>query len=322
MDTVTPAPLSSAPAPADDPPPRQPGRRSPGAGQEQPRLPLADLDAAPEPRAVAGEEDEHDRPIGFALTARARRAVAPHSLPDLAVVPAGPAPGDGDVEPADDTRPARARALRRAGVSISRIAGQLDADPLLVTAWTGEVAVRAHRPRRSGGTTAPPAAAPVTDGTAQRQDQDEVTARALARAEATRRARARLAEDAAFSLAAGLLAAVAEVDEHAVTVATDDARIARRALEALTAMLPQAGALARVVARVGPEAAGDLVRHRTAGALDIDVSQVTWTRWRTAPRADAVRVLLRVADAGLADDVAGMMDAVLDPSPCPARDDF
>jgi hypothetical protein len=157
---------------------------------------------------------------------------------------------------------------------------------------------------------------------APRQDHDEVTARALARAEATRQARTRLAADATFSLAAGLLAAVAEVDEHAVTVATDDARIARRALEALTAMHPQAGGLARVVARVGPEAAGDLVRHRTAAALGLDVSQVTWTRWRTAPQADAIRILLRVADPGLADDVAGMVDAVLDPSPCPAGHDF
>ncbi|MFU8840142.1 MAG: hypothetical protein ACNA8R_05415 [Nitriliruptoraceae bacterium] len=323
MDTVTPAPLPSPPASPEDAPSRRPGRRSSRAGQEQPRLPLGDLDEAPERGAVRDEDDEHDRPIGFALTARARRAVAPHSLPDLAVVQPGPVPNGGHPEPADDTRPARARALRRAGVSISRIAGQLDADPLLVTAWAGEVVVRAHRSGRSDGTSAAPGAATsVAEEPRGRQDHEQVTARALVRAEATRRAQTRLAEDAVYALAAGLLAAVAEVDEHAVTVTTDDERIAGRALQALTALLPQAGTLARVVVRVGPEAAGDLVRHRAAAALGIDVSQVTWTRWRAAPRADAIRLLLRVADPALADDVAGVIDAVLDPSPCPAGDDF
>ncbi len=322
MDTVTPAPLSTAPASDEDRPARRSGRRSPAAGEDQPRLPLGDVDEAPRPRAAVAD-DEHDRPIGFALTARARRAVAPHSLPDLAVVPAGPAPVEVDQEPADDTRPARARALRRAGVSISRIAAQLDADPLMVTAWAGEVAVRTPRPRRAAEPT--PAAHPVApevDDTVDRHDPDEATARALARAAAARQAHARLTDDPAFSLSAALLAAVAEVDEHAVTVVTDDVRIARRALDALAGELPSARALARVVVRVGPEAAGDLVRHRSAAALGVDAAQVTWTRWRQAPRPDAVRLLLRVADPTLADDVAGIVEAVLDPTACLGGGDF
>lgn len=315
MDTATPAPLSSATAPSRDRPSPPPSRRPAAPGGEQPRLPLGEAAEPPRPPTRERPEDEHERPIGFALTARARRAVAPHSLPDLAVVPAD----DGGAELPDDTRPARARALRRAGVSIARIAAQLDTDPLVVTAWTGEVAVRSHGPSRLAH---PGSTANVADGSVGggALDQDPVqdpdaddTARALARADAARRARDRLADDASFARAAGLLAGIVEVDEHAVTVATDEVRIARQALEALTGEHPDAVILARVVARVGPEAAGDLVRHRLAADLGLEVSQVTWSRWRGAPHPDAVRTLLRVADPTLADAVAGMVEAVLDP---------
>jgi hypothetical protein len=208
-------------------------------------------------------------------------------------------------------------------VAVATIAAQVDADPLLVAAWTGEVAVRAHRRPgiRADGAAAAPAQGQEPTAMEQ-QGHEQETARALARAEAARQARARLAVDPAAAVGLGLLAAVTEVDAHAVTVTSDDPRIVQRALQSLTSERPEARDLARVVVRVGPGAAGDLVRHRTAAALGIDVGQVTWTRWRTPPRPDAVRILLRVADPGLADDVAGIVEAVLDPSPCPAEDDF
>ncbi|MFP4312286.1 MAG: hypothetical protein ACLFS9_09965, partial [Nitriliruptoraceae bacterium] len=134
MDTAPTSPLPSdaAEAPVDV------VDRLPLARPEQPRLPLpdgpGDRDGAADPAGA-----DHDQPIGFALTARARRVVAPDSLPELSVVPAVAEPVEEDP---DDTRPARARALRRAGVPVARIAAQLDIDPLLVTAWTGAVRVR------------------------------------------------------------------------------------------------------------------------------------------------------------------------------------
>jgi hypothetical protein len=333
MDTATPAPLPTEPAPRDEPPTRRVGIRARSDAAEQPRLPLGEEAEGPGGAVTgAGQDDDHDRPIGFALTARARRVVAPDSLPDLAVVPSRSVPADGGAELPDDTRPARARALRRAGVAIARIADQLDADPLVVTAWTGEVAVRVHRPGRRvevppAPSTPTPTANADTQGSGQAgpdgaEDADEATGRELARAAATLRARQRLDDDPAFALAAGLLAAVAEVDAHAVTVATDDARIARRAMQALSGEMEGARELARLVVRVGPGAAGDLVRHRVAAEVGVEVAQVTWTRWRGAPRADGVRILLRVADPGLADEVAGMTEAVLDPAPCPAGEPF
>ena len=70
---------------------------------EQPLLPLDDHE--PIPFVLTTEEE----PIGFALTARARRAVAPDSLPDLSVVrhPAvAPPEPDGAIDGPGDTRPA------------------------------------------------------------------------------------------------------------------------------------------------------------------------------------------------------------------------
>lgn len=316
MDTATPTPLSTEPSGSDAAPVSPPGRPSRLGRPEQPRLPLLD-DAAHDGTAHrgTGSDDEHDRPIGFALTARARRIVAPDSLPDLAVVPA-PRPSETDD---DDTRPARARALRRAGVPVARIATQLDADPLLVTAWTGEVAVRAHTSPSAqlGG-----AQDPGVGASSALEVPEDGTARALARAEAARRARERIAVDPAFALVAGLLVGVAEVDAHAVTVTSDDVRLVRRIVDELSTERPELRGHARIVVRVGPAAAGDLARHRTATALGLDRGQVTWTRWRTPPRPEAVRILLRVADPALADDVAGTLEAVLDPAPCAADDGF
>jgi len=319
MDTATPAPL-----PTEDRSPHVtpagPQRRPPRRDQpEQPRLPLTEgpgPDAAR--RAGAGPDTDHDQPNGFALTARARRVVAPDSLPELTVVPA-PRQLEDALEVPDDTRPARARALRRAGVPVTGIAAQLDADPLVVTAWTGDVGVLASlRPSSEPGQLErrTPDAGPAA-ASSRVEDHQDTTAGALARAQATRHARERIAADPAFALTAGLLAGVAEVDAHAVTVTSDDLRVVQRVVDALLAVRPQARANVRVVVRVGPEAAGDLARHRIAAALALDVGQVTWTRWRTPPRPDAERVLLRVADPELAEGFAGAIDAVLEPEPSP-----
>lgn len=90
--------------------------------------------ASPDPEQQPLPFDDADEaPIGFALTAAAHRVVASDGPPPLQVAPE-PAADEGDDQPDDaelvyddpsDTRPSRARALRRAGLSVTAIADQL-----------------------------------------------------------------------------------------------------------------------------------------------------------------------------------------------------
>lgn len=315
------------------------GRSTPPPAQ-QAVLPFDDAAGADADRvAVQGGDPDHERPIGFALTARARRAVAPATLPALRVVAdhrrGGAAePADGALEEPGDTRPARARALRRAGVPVTEIARQLGTDTLAVAAWVGEVAPRSHRARGSrtpepaGGAGGPadaagppPAVAPgggADAATAAAERQEEELAHHLARAAAAEQARQRLDHDAGFALGVGILASLAEIDQHAITLTAAGPQLVARALEVLVAEAADVRDRVRVIVRVGPEAAGDLVRHRTATALGLDPAQVTWTRWRGAARPDAIQLLARVADPDLAATVGGWVDTALDPVPTPA----
>jgi hypothetical protein len=303
---------------------------SPAAEVERPLPPAAPVgpSAAPiGPSAAPSEpptDTAHDQPIGFALTARARRAVAPGTLPELSLVGVGStdvAPRrNGELEEPGDTRPARARALRRAGVPLSAIGRQLDADPLAITAWVGEVAP-STRPRRPHGTrtSAPVGAEPDERpaATAPTADEELEVAAQLAQAAAAELARQRLCDDPGFGIAVGLLAATATTDRHAVTITATDARQVARTVGALTAEDPAVPVLVRVIVRVGPQLAGDLVRHRVAAELGVDPVQVSWTRWRSAPRPDAVQLLVRIAEPSLAATVAGWIDAALEPAPQP-----
>ncbi len=299
----------------------------------QAELPLEVLEVpedAPPGDAASSATDpqrEHERPIGFALTARARRAVAPASLPELSVV-TDRARGDGNridgdrvdgaLDEPGDTRPARARALRRAGVPVSEIARQLRTDTLAVTAWVGERASRGRQGAQAGDTATAMEAvgegAPSGhDGAAPAGDAD--IAHHLARAAAAEVARRRLEADGGFALGVGILASLAAVDEHAVTLTGGPAALHARALDLLATEQPEARRRARVIARVGPQVAGDLVRHRTATALGLDPGQVSWTRQRGVAAADGVELLVRIADPSLAATVAGWVDAALDPAP-------
>ncbi|TVP69731.1 MAG: hypothetical protein EA340_06730 [Nitriliruptor sp.] len=214
---------------------------------------------------------------------------------------------------------------------VGAIASQLDADPLVVTAWVGEVAPSRRRGGRvaprpqagadvadtgaagaAGAATAPDTTTPPASG-APEDDQEE-TAAQLARAAAATQARARLQSDPRFAVAVGLLAATATVDRHAVTITTTDARQAARALGAVREEAPEGIRLLRVILRLGPTVAADLARHRVAAELGIAAEQISWTRWRSAPRPDAVQLLARIGDPSLAASVAGWIDAVLEPS--------
>lgn len=270
-------------------------------------------------------DDEAEDPIPFALTARARRTVAPHDLPALRVLPGSGAPApdgataDGaTVADPSDTRPARARALHRSGVAAAAIAGQLGVDELLVRAWTGNVAVA--RPSRRGtvGVTGAPQVALHAGGRDAREEAAR-TAFELARAAARDQARRRLADEPKLAAGLGVLAGIADVTPAAVDVTTSDPRLAGAAVRWLTEVLGADPSEVRLVLRVGPRAAADLARHRWGRAVGIAPERIRTTRAVATVADDAVEGVLRVVDADLAAAAAGWRDALLDPDP---DDDF
>lgn len=251
-------------------------------------------------------DDEADRPIGLALTARGRRMVAPEDLPDLQVVaaPTDPAPDP------SDTRPSRARALRRAGRSFPEIAAHLDVDELLVRAWVADVGPSGRRARAH--VTAAPAATEDDAGV-----DDHHTAFQLARAAARDDLAADRLADPAFVGGLGLVAGIVEVDAHAVTLVSGDPALVATALGWLRRWLDVAPERIRAVLRIGPRVAGDLAAHRWAKQLGLPRERVAVTSWRQAPADDTEQVLLRLADPAAAATLAGWRDAFLDP---PAQD--
>lgn len=250
-------------------------------------------------------DDEAHHPVPYALTARARREVAPQDVPDLTVVgraPSGRAGGDPDEGALDtpgDTRPARARALRRAGTPIETIARTLQVDELAVRAWLGDLAGRG-------------AAHPVR---LVREEQPRSRAsrafeRACARAAVT--GPDRLADDPAFAAGLGLVAGIAEVDEHSVSVATADPRVAAAVVRWLVDHAGARPGRLRVVLRLAPGAAADVARHRWARALGLPLEQIAHTRSRGTPAGEE-QALVRLADVMVAGTVSGWSRALLDP---------
>jgi len=261
-------------------------------------------------------DDEADQPIPFALTARARRRVAPESLPALTVVardappapvrrPAvadvsGPVPETVEDEDPHDTRPARARALRRAGIGPATIARRLAVDELLVRAWIGQsLTVVVPHPALAGG-----------------HDEEAPDERGLARERrrlAADGAATRLGVDPAFAAGVGLLAAVSEADDHAVTLAAPRADLLVRALDWLRGSADVETGRIRVVVRAGSGLAADAVRHDWSRRLGLEAGRVTVARWPAAPAPDAAEVLVRVHDPRVAALVGGWCDAFLAP---------
>ncbi len=328
-------------------------QEGPGTGTDrseaQPALPFELPLEAPLPF-----DDEADRPVDLALTARARRAVAPADTPALRLVTGTPETGTSLPRPASserdaaafdaptagsgspgvrtdedpsDTRPSRARALRRAGRTPSRIAQQLGVDELLVRAWVADVAPRRDR-RRSGGATgedrtmahAAATAAPHVsvqpgqpEGSRAEVVDDHRTAFELARATAREEARRERLRDPDFAGGIGLLAGIAEVDPHAVTITSVDADVSVTALRWIRRQLAIAPERVRVVLRIGPRVAGDLAAHRWAKVLEVPRERVAVASWRHAPTDDAEQVLLRIADPTAAATIAGWRDALLAP---------
>ncbi|MDX1621796.1 MAG: hypothetical protein R3320_12440 [Nitriliruptorales bacterium] len=253
-----------------------------------------------------------DAPIPFELTARARRAVAPSSLPALEVVSDGATSiADVPAEDPHDTRPARARALRRAGMSLSGIAAELDAPPDAVAAWVVAVdpVTSAQRRLRSvdGGRIARPRAVKAA-AEAEHARQRYEAARRDARAEV---------EDSLDGTdprlaGLGVVVGAAQVDEHAILVRTTERPVAVATSRWLQQHLLDDPGRLRVILRVAPQAPGDMVRHAWAELLGVPAERVSIARWRNAPDVDSVEATLRVADAAAAGRFAGWRDALLD----------
>lgn len=312
------------------------GSARPGTSSAPGQAPVAAQPALP---FGSGSDD----PIPFSLTARARRVVAPDALPPLTIVsdeestqrtasspsarttsptrstssrapgeqiaPLGRVPArerDGSCETPSDTRASRARALRRAGLSVAHIARQLQVDELLVRAWVGEFAtdVVATLVTAAGDAGIPPTVGPTDEA---------ALVPARVRSEAAAEARRRVVTDAAFAAGLGLVTGLATTDVHAVTITAGRPQLAARALAWLRDEGHGRQDALRVVLRLGAGVAGDLARHRWAELLGVPVGHVVHTRWRGAPGPDAVEALVRIADPQLAATLAGWSDALLEP---------
>lgn len=258
-----------------------------------------------------------DSPIPFELTARARRLVAPASLPALEVVSS--AEQDPELEGFDlledpgDTRAARARALRRAGMSTEGIAEELDLEPFVIAALVDDVGPVASARRRlrslDGGRVASPAS--VEDAAkAERIRQRFEEARLAARDEVAEP----LTRGDGFTVGLGLVAGTARIDPHAVLITVRDRDVAGAIGNWLQDhLLPDRDGLnrLRVIVRIAPQLPGDVERHAWAESLSVPVERVTITRWRTAPDPQATEATIRIADPVSAGRLAGWRDAAI-----------
>lgn len=278
-------------------------------------------------------DDEADLPIDLVLTARARRAVRAADLPDLRVVRADPSrttlvtsgrpagahriPGVVEDVAAGDTRPARARALRRAGLGVVDIATRVGVDEALVQAWTLDV--RAPR-RRAGATSSertggrPSGGASPTAAVVRHAHTGPVID-ATVRARAREDARARLASDGVFAAAVGSLAATLTLETHAASFTTARIEVAASVVRVLTAEAGLRDADVRVVVRIGSGLEADRVRHDWSRALGVAMERIATTAWVGAPAPDAADALVRVTDPAVVARAAGWCDALLPTEP-------
>ncbi|HEX9889245.1 MAG TPA: hypothetical protein VGA69_07180 [Nitriliruptorales bacterium] len=260
---------------------------------------------------TASDED----PITFALTARARRQVAPESLPPLEVVPEPVHEPDaehgfehGFEDDPTDTRPARARALHRAGLSVQAVATELDVDQVLARAWCGDVAGSARTSRRRVVALEPALREePVPNPRLTRAWRVYEERRAEARHDIAEL----LAADVAFARGLGLVTGLAELTPHAAIVGTRDRQIGAAVVRWLQHHAGVDEHRIRVVLQLGPEVAGDSASYEWRRALGLPADRFSVTRWRLAPARDAVQALIRVADPTFAGTLAGWRDALL-----------
>ena len=304
--------------------------------QEQAQQPALPFEPSVQgPPAVPLPYPVDDAPVEYALTARARRTIAPQDLPQLAVVADVTAgvnapPTEAPEDTAGDTRPSRARALVRAGLSGDEVAAKLEVDELTVRAWTNDVPVRRRRTStsRAERTSGQPARRPQHRPVGDRQrvggpdingpavdvvEQARTEAAAKARDEAVIQARGRLGTDPAFAAGLGMLAALAQIDEHGITVHTDRRPLAAAAVTWLVRHTEINANQVRVVLTLGTDVAGDLQRHEWANALEVPLERVAHTRRATLGRSE-VEAHVRIPDRAVAATVAAWIDTLLQPA--------
>lgn len=271
--------------PMDETQPRTPGSHGPDHGADhgpddgQPSLPLFG-----------------DEPIAYELTARARRVVAPQSLPDLSVVPA-PVDPAADPDPFD-TRPARARALRRSGRSLDDVAATLGVDPGIARRWCGEV----HPPRRSRRRTPPAAEDPPVSSTG------DVSGATIA---ARDRFLDAFAEgDAVWTARAALVVgATSTTTGYAGVLNVRDLAVASAAVAFLFDEFALDHRRIRVTLRVGAGVPIDQAIHRWADALGVPREHVVGARG-DGP-ADEVEASIRISVPEVAAAIDGWREALV-----------
>lgn len=246
-------------------------------------------------------EEAAQEPIPYALTARARRTVAPASLPDLSVVPGPERRGTIDDPDPFDPRPARARALRRAGRDPSEIAGLLGVGEDLVTAWCRTVGPRADRRRaRSGG---------EGGGRVRRLPLPEPD-RAPQRRRGHDEAIGHLGEAAAEAVVVAFVAGRARPTPHAVTFRVDDPDQAARIIGWLVELAGADPSRARLVLEADRDVAHDLVEARWERGAGVPAEHITIS----GVTGDGGRATLRIADPDVAAVLSGWQDAFMEVS--------
>lgn len=259
--------------------------------------------------------DEADDPIGYALTATARRLVAPALVPVLRVVP--PVAPDRiatavtsvapSVDP-NDIRPARARAMRRAGHDLEVIALRLAVAPDEVERWIADVRpVRARRSVRRGP--ARPAAAGAADDVAP-APVPTVRSDGPTRRRAAREAATRLGSDVVLARDLALLAGAARPTGATVAVSLSGLGLAAAVIDRLRIDAGLAAHGVRVVLRVGPARPADRARHEWSDGLGLPLERISAVRWPLASDPEDVEATLHLVDPEVIAHVLGWIDAV------------
>lgn len=240
-------------------------------------------------------DDGLDAPIGFSLTPRARRTVAPAQYPVLRLVVPGEGPEHDDPS---DVRPAQARALRRSGMPITTIAAAIGVDPDLVERWTqGAAPTR----RRAAGPTVPSRGTPR-----------KVPAAPVMRASQP----APLVVSGEEASAIGMAVALATFDTDGSGVTFTHRR--SEVLAAVLKQLRQHGAVderrIRVAVRAAERLGVDRCRASVARTLGVPVETMLVGRWVDATSEDLVEVTLRITDPAAVATVLAWVEGVTEPS--------
>lgn len=278
-----------------------------------------------------------DEPVPFVLTARARRAIAPESLPPLALLAGGHEPASTDEEVGDALADA-AEGLGDVDAPIAFVpadhpaTGSTHPDGVEESVDEEDLAdprrARARALRRAG-TSADAIAtelgveharverwtadvAPAVPAVRRQRAAERRHATDLPSAYVSGRAAARAAwqRGTAVSSGAAMVAGMAEVTPFAVRLRGELGVVAGILQWLRDAVVVAPGAVSAQVA-AAPGSPLDRVAHDVAARLQLDLARVAAHPWADAPDRDACEVSVRIADPHLAGTVAGWREGLL-----------